>query len=133
MWVHGTPAAQPRAKMVRATGRTYTPDSADAWKGAVKATWRAAREESFNGHLQMRLAFHLPRPKGHLTSKGALTKSAPRFHTQKPDIDNLIKAVMDALTNAGAYGDDCQVAELRVTKHWGLDMPGCMITLSEID
>ena len=132
-FARGTPAAQPRPRMVRATGRTYTPDTADAWKAAVKAAWRQAKEESFSGHLRLNLQFMIPRPKGHLTTRGALTKSAPRHHIGKPDIDNLCKAVMDALTNASAYGDDCQIVELRVGKVWVNELGGCMITLSEID
>lgn len=132
-FARGTPAAQPRPRMVRATGRTYNPPTADAWKAAVKATWRAAYEQALDRHLHLRLVFYMPRPKAHLTSKGQLTKSAPQFHAQKPDIDNLAKAVMDALTDCGAYKDDCQIVELRVSKHWATEIAGCMITLSEID
>ena len=41
-----------------------------------------------------------------------------RPHTQKPDADNVEKAVLDAL-NGVAFLDDCQVYDVRVTKHWG--------------
>lgn len=36
--------------------------------------------------------------------------------TTKPDIDNVLKAVLDAL-NGVAYKDDSQVVEVRVVKH----------------
>ena len=132
-FARGTPVAQPRPRMVRATGRTYNPPTADAWKAAVKAAWRQAKEESFSGHLRLNLQFMIPRPKGHLTTKGALTKSAPLHHVGKPDLDNMAKSVMDAMTNGGAYRDDCQIIELRAGKAWVTDLGGCMITLSEID
>lgn len=37
------------------------------------------------------------------------------LHTKKPDIDNLVKAVMEALTGV-VYIDDCQVAVCCATK-----------------
>lgn len=133
-FARGTPAAQPRPRMTR-TGRAYNPPTADAWKAAVKAAWRLASTsaEPFTGHLKIHLQFMIPRPKSHLTSKGTLTKSAPLHHVQKPDLDNLAKGVLDALTNASAYRDDCQIVELRVGKVWVNELAGCMITLSEID
>ena len=42
-----------------------------------------------------------------------------RPHTQKPDLDNIAKAVKDGL-NRIAWGDDSQVAELYARKVWGL-------------
>lgn len=35
-------------------------------------------------------------------------------HQQKPDVDNMIKALMDAL-----YAEDAHIWDLRVTKLWG--------------
>jgi Holliday junction resolvase RusA-like endonuclease len=40
-----------------------------------------------------------------------------RPHTQKPDADNLAKAVKDGL-NRIAWSDDCQVCDLYVRKVW---------------
>lgn len=37
-------------------------------------------------------------------------------HTKKPDIDNLCKALLDAL-----YKDDSKIWDLRVTKIWGYE------------
>ena len=39
-------------------------------------------------------------------------------HTQKPDLDNCLKAIKDGL-NRIAWGDDAQVAEVAVRKVWG--------------
>lgn len=40
-------------------------------------------------------------------------------HTQKPDADNLLKAVSDGL-NRIAWADDAQVAEIVMRKRWGM-------------
>ena len=131
-FVPGTPAAQPRVRMVRSNGHVYTPRSADAWKTAVRAAWRALQQEPLEGPVRLSLNFHMPRPTSHTTSRGLLTKSAPTAHICKPDIDNLAKAVMDALTDAGAWHDDCQIVELTSDKMYGGPLYGCAINMMEI-
>ena len=59
----------------------------------------------------MSLAFYFSRP------KSVSYKKRPD-HTVKPDIDKLIRAVLDALTGI-FYADDAQVDELYVTKMYG--------------
>lgn len=39
---------------------------------------------------------------------------AGKPHQQKPDADNLLKSLMDAI-----YSEDCAVWDIRVTKRWG--------------
>ena len=41
-----------------------------------------------------------------------------RPHTQRPDLDNCAKAILDGL-NRIAWGDDGQVSEIHVRKVWG--------------
>ena len=50
------------------------------------------------------MLFYLPRPKNHYGKKGLLP-SAPKKMITKPDLDNLEKAVMDALTGV-CWEDD---------------------------
>lgn len=40
------------------------------------------------------------------------------YHTKKPDIDNLAKAVTDALKGI-VYADDCQIVEAHIWKQYG--------------
>lgn len=51
-----------------------------------------------------------------------LPKSKPKhiegeYSTNKPDVDNVAKLVLDALSKAGAWDDDSQVTTLIVRKH----------------
>ncbi|KJU83118.1 Endodeoxyribonuclease, RusA-like protein, partial [Candidatus Magnetobacterium bavaricum] len=74
--------------------------------------------------LQMQLTFYLPRP-----------KSLPRKvteHTKRPDLDNLGKAIMDAL-NKVAYYDDSQIVDLHKKKVYtqGDIKPGVRIQIRE--
>lgn len=58
-----------------------------------------------------------------------LRTEAPVWHTGKPDTDNLLKAVMDALTQLGVWKDDAQVCEVHSLKQYAAE-PGAKITIS---
>jgi Holliday junction resolvase RusA-like endonuclease len=53
------------------------------------------------------VTYRFPRPKSH-TCKRGLRTGAPREHVQKPDVDKLDRAILDALTGI-VWADDCQV------------------------
>jgi Holliday junction resolvase RusA-like endonuclease len=93
------------------------------------------------------LWFWLPMPASWSKRKQAANLWKP--HAQKPDIDNLTKAVMDAMSErveklteatketmklAGVWQDDCQVADLTVRKRWCTSGEGgrVLICLKEI-
>ena len=52
----------------------------------------------------------------------------------RPDVDKYIRATLDALTSAGAYGDDAQVVSLRAVKAHAApgQAPGARSTLGNI-
>lgn len=66
-------------------------------------------------------------------------KSEPKRNTiwgnrpkdTRPDCDNLVKLVADVLTKLHFWGDDSQVADLRVSKAWG-DKPGLTVKIEPI-
>lgn len=58
------------------------------------------------------VTFVLPMPASWSTKKRAAMNGKP--HQQKPDKDNLEKALLDAV-----FQDDCRVWDGRVTKIWG--------------
>ncbi|HHQ6593929.1 RusA family crossover junction endodeoxyribonuclease [Serratia fonticola] len=58
------------------------------------------------------VTFVLPMPPS--WSKKKRAEMAGKPHQQKPDADNLLKALMDAI-----YNEDCSVWDVRVTKRWG--------------
>jgi Holliday junction resolvase RusA-like endonuclease len=118
--VEGVPKAQPRPRAFvnRATGRAsvYDAGTAEHWKSQIA---EAAREHLPDKPLDCPVAidikFAMPRPKRLMRKKdpgGAMP------HTSKPDMDNLAKAVMDALTQLGMWLDDSQVYEQRASKRY---------------
>ena len=53
------------------------------------------------------------------------------YKTSRADLDNLEKAVMDALTAAKWWQDDCLVVDKRTVKVWGA-CDGCEILAEEL-
>jgi len=117
--VYGIPKSQPRPRLGRG-GFAYNPPTAKAWKRAIKRLLASEGypEEPLTGPVTMSLMFRMPRPPSHYLRGGGLKKSTKREHLQTPDIDNLVKAVLDAMTDLGVWVDDCNVIHLEVHKRW---------------
>lgn len=134
-FVTGDPKGQPRPRAFARGGqaRVYDPGTAEGWKSLIAFELRRHWDrKQVNGPISVDLIFHLRRPKSHYNRKG-LKLSAPCWHTQKPDSDNLAKAVLDALTQCGVWHDDSQVARLVVLKKWETNLPGCFMRIESAD
>jgi len=68
------------------------------------------------GPVQIAILFQFDRPKKHSTATG-LRPDAPLWHTNKPDADKLLRAILDALTGV-CFRDDSQVAYCLVRKQY---------------
>lgn len=74
--------------------------------------------------LKVTLLFYFQRPKSHFgtgKNKDILKENAPNNHTSRPDIDNLVKFVLDAL-NTIYWRDDSVISSLVVNKLYS-DIP----------
>jgi crossover junction endodeoxyribonuclease RusA len=100
------------------------------WREAVRQEVINSGMAMIEGPIGMSVVFRLTRPKSHRTTKGELTKSAPRVHRCKPDVDKLIRATMDPLTGC-AYKDDSQVCVISAEKRYTApgERPGAVISL----
>lgn len=118
-YVEGIPKAQPRVKGRviplkggKHTVGMYTPGTAKDWKAAItKAGKEVGVKYGKLLALRVKMTFSVPRPKSHYGSrkgKPYLKDSAPRLPIGKPDLDNYVKAVWDAL-NGVLWHDDSQV------------------------
>ncbi len=84
-----------------------------------------APAEPHTGAVALTISFVMPRPKDHYgTGKNAgvlKPRVADVSHTSKPDLDNMVKLVKDALTGV-FWRDDSQIDALDARKSYG-DMP----------
>ncbi len=114
-------------RIVDANAKTLRP-----WRATVAAAAAAAippHWDAATGPFSVTLGFHFPRPKSHYGARGVLPSRADLRHAQKPDVDKLVRAVFDALTDAGVWRDDSQVYHLHATKLWAVEHPKCVITV----
>lgn len=81
-----------------------------------------------SGALRLNLIFCLPIPKSASKKK----RAEMHFVSKRPDVDNLAKAVMDAINQVGIWEDDSQVAKLEIEKVYS-DEPRCLITIEELE
>lgn len=127
----GTPQPQGSTRVFMHAGKPkITTDNArlKPWrKNIVNAAWQAIdldRWETTTAPVTVLLTFALPRPK-------TVKRHCP---TVKPDLDKLIRGVLDALTTAGVYADDAQVVRLHVVKVYAdRGAPGVHITVTELE
>jgi Holliday junction resolvase RusA-like endonuclease len=73
----------------------------------------------FKGPVGARIVFYLARPKSHFgtgRNAGTVSKSAPAHPATMPDLDKLLRAVFDALTDAQVWLDDGQVVWCQTSK-----------------
>lgn len=102
--IKGFPVAQGRPKFARIGDgvRAYDPTKSRTWKQEV--AWQAIGQNArmMEGPLKMSIIFYLPRPK-------SLPKKV-KHHVKKPDLDNLLKSIKDALKGI-CYKDDSSVCQ----------------------
>jgi len=77
------------------------------WKDTVKRHTKNTLEHANS----LNMVFYLPFPKSYRPSRRAMLKGRP--HQQKPDLDNLVKSLMDSL-----FDEDCKIFSLSAMKLW---------------
>ena len=124
-----------KAVMVEKTGRRLKDWRADIKIAFLAATSSQQRDTMVRERnaVSLTVVFAFPRPASHYGSgKNAdrLKGSAPESHVQTPDLDKLLRSVLDALTGV-AYLDDRFVDGISACRVWASDLhpPGASINL----
>jgi Holliday junction resolvase RusA-like endonuclease len=133
--VAGKPATKGRPRFDPRTQRAYTPPSNIVSENDIRAVWRAAGEPRIEDDVAIALDVEIVviRPAGHFRKNGELSAEGERQPIpcrQKPDLDNAVKLVMDAL-NTRAYRDDVRIARVTASRRWG-DWPMTWLTLTPL-
>ncbi len=142
--VNGIPAPQGSKRHV-GNGRMIEQSQAvGPWREAIRAQTQVATAlvsgpwRAMTGPVDVSLIFRFPRPKGHYgtgRNAGKLKPSAPQFPAtrRRGDIDKLVRAVLDGITQGGAIADDGLVVMLDAVKLYPVDgqAPGADIWIRE--
>jgi Holliday junction resolvase RusA-like endonuclease len=128
--VYGVPIQKGSARAFMPKGAKYPVVTSDTRRGLKE--WERSIRDAAQTHAGVLLVdavrvsvwFVLPRPV-------SLPKKV-RYHTKKPDIDKLARAVLDALTGV-LWKDDSQVVQLTAWKSYQIDAtdtPSAVIAIS---
>ena len=122
IFITGNPVPQGRPRFYRRGNHVgvYDPIKSKSWKEVVREQAVSQGAVIVEGALRMTLSFHMQRPK-------SLSKKVIH-HTKKPDLDNLIKGIKDALKSV-CYHDDSQIVMLVSTKIYSKITPGVDIEI----
>ena len=106
-------------------GGAYTPKPTRDFEKLVSdwATRSMGKKKPTDKGIRVKLSIYIRRPKSNKTKQ----------HTQTPDVDNLAKAILDAI-NEIVFVDDKQIIELEISKYWAdFVEPSFTITIYEIN
>ena len=115
--VEGAPVAKARPRVVG--GRAYTPEATKGYEervtaGALQAMSglvMASRREPVKAGVTISV------PMSASWSGRRKRREQHTAHTQRPDIDNLVKVILDGCKGV-VFTDDTQVSHVEATKHW---------------
>ena len=117
---YGQPCGMPRMRTRRTKFGVlhYVPPKAPGtlFRNAIRL--KAADQKKLIGPVELRIECLFAMPTS--WSKAKKAKHFGKPHTQKPDADNVAKAVMDGLTAAGVWPDDAVVWCLEIRKIWSV-------------
>lgn len=107
---------------------TSTSRGLKSWEWAVRAAALHVISVAWPRGVGVRVEteFILARPQSH-------PKRRAIEHTKKPDLDKLVRAVLDALTGV-AYVDDAQVCRAVIAKRYAgpIEQPGAIVTVGRV-
>lgn len=120
--VPGPPKGKARARTVRTRGgRTfsYTPEGTVLYENLIKISFSQTGERPFEADqsLHVFMTAYYPIPKSTSRKKKEEMIAGHLRPAKKPDIDNIIKSILDAL-NGVAYHDDTQVVAVFAEKYY---------------
>lgn len=110
--------ARARVALRRGTVVAYTPAETRRYEAAVRAAAALAVREPIDGPVAVRIdvSFCPPPSWSKRRREEAVALGLP--HAGRPDLDNVIKSVLDGLSGI-AFADDRQVVEIVAAKKYG--------------
>lgn len=132
-FVEGKPQGKARPRFSQKSHTTYTPKSTADYEKRIRNAFREFQGEwqklpaDCYAYVKIRAQYPIPQSWSKRKKKEAIAGLI--VPTTKPDGDNILKVVLDAL-NGLAYEDDRQVVKMGIIKVYGVN-PGLMVQVDE--
>jgi Holliday junction resolvase RusA-like endonuclease len=130
--VSGEPVAKGRARMTR-RGFVYTPAATRKYEAHARLAAQLAMDgrPPIDVPVRVELLVELPVPASWSKRKAEAAITGGVRPTSRPDVDNYVKSILDAV-NTIVVVDDAQVVDLHAMKRFGLS-PKMVATIFPID
>lgn len=130
--IPGEPKGKGRFRFMRG-GHTYTPPSTTEYETWVKYLYKQAAKGATFDKAPIRIAItaYYQIPASASNKKKAEMRYGFIRPTKRPDGDNILKIVADALNGGIAYHDDAQIVEATVKKFYA-DDPRVEVEIEEV-
>lgn len=142
--VHGAPAGQGSKRHVGNGIMVEDNKRTRPWRESVKhaaldaiAEWESTHSQPWAPHatpVHTTITLRIPRPKHHYRTgrfAAILRDDAPTYAPNTPDLDKALRAIFDALTDAGVWRDDRQVVAVYATKVYD-SRPGAVVRVEAV-
>ena len=127
--VYGRPKGKGRPRFTL-DGHAYTPQATKAYEKEIRQAFREAGGTSFGSvPVAVEVVAYYPIPKSAKKSDKEAMAAGMVVPMVKPDIDNVLKAVLDGIQgDDGAFHDDVQVTSVRAEKRYDrIGAPGAVV------
>lgn len=121
--------ARPRVTVRGGHAHAYTPETTADYEWFVRHCYKGqvGRYEPMQGAVRVEIEATLAIPKSAKRADRAAMMAGEKLPTKKPDVDNIIKIILDAL-NGLAWADDAQITHVECRKRYG-DQPGVRVLI----
>ena len=119
--IPGRPVGKGRPRFTK-NGHCWTPDKTVAYERDIKLSyWNKYGHRKYEADkaLAVDIVLYYPRPKSMAKYKRLMAQKGVLRPTVKPDVDNVIKAILDAL-NGVAFEDDRQIVQVECEKWYDI-------------
>lgn len=127
--VYGRPKGKGRPRFTM-DGHAYTPQATKAYEKEIRQAFQAAGGTSFGAvPVAVEVTAYYPVPKSARKADKEAMAAGLVVPMVKPDIDNIMKAVLDGIQgDDGAFHDDVQVVSIRAEKRYDrIGSPGAVV------
>ena len=120
--VYGDPVAKGRPRFAKRGNfvQTYTPEKTKTYESEVAMMAKAAMgaSEALEGALEAFIYVTFAIPASYSKKRSEACLSGLEKHTKKPDLDNVVKSVVDGMDKI-VFLNDSQITSIHATKVYG--------------